>query len=229
MKQIISVIQQKGGVGKTTLAVHLAHEFRLQNPGMRVVVADADPQQSAYKWVTRGNANGSNGVTAVLVAADGDGKTLRQELEAIQADLVILDLPPAIESVSLRAALYADVILVPVGASALDIEAGQAAISVCRDATTMDKTKTYLIVPSKIRQSTAAGRELSTVLSSWGPIAKTSIGLRVALADAATGGHGICDFAPNSPAHQEITALAAEVAELLRRKANGSAQTAIAS
>ena len=228
MKQVISIIQQKGGVGKTTLAVHLAHELRAQTPGLRVAIADADPQQSALKWIARGQSNGVNGLMAVQVAADGDGKHLKQELDAIDADVVIIDLPPAIESVSLRAALYANVILVPVGASALDIEAGKAAIDVCKEALNLDSSKTYLIVPSKIRQSTAAGRELATVLKSWGPIARTSVGLRVAFADAATGGQGITTYEPNSAAHQEIADLAKEITELLRRKSNGIAQTALA-
>ncbi len=229
MKQVISIIQQKGGVGKTTLAVHLAHELHARTPGLRVAIADADPQQSAFKWIARGQANGVEGVTAVHVAADGDGKHLRRELEEIDADLVIIDLPPAIESVSLRAALYADVILVPVGASALDIEAGRAAIDVCEEALGLDSSKAYLIVPSKIRQSTAAGREIASVLKTWGPVARTSLGLRVALADAATAGLGISDYAPSSSAHREVAALAEEVIELLRRKSNGTAQAALAS
>lgn len=229
MKQVISIIQQKGGVGKTTLAVHLAHELRAHTSGLRVAVADADPQQSAFKWISRGQANGVQGVSAVQVAADGDGKHLRREIDNIDADLVIIDLPPAIETVSLRAALYADVILVPVGASALDIEAGQAAIDVCEEALALDKTKAFLLVPSKVRQSTAAGRELGTVLKTWGPVARTSIGLRVALADAATAGHGINDYSPNSEAHREIASLAKEVTEILRRKSDGTAQTSLAS
>jgi len=229
MKQVISIIQQKGGVGKTTLAVHLAHELRAQTPGLRVAIADADPQQSACKWIARGQANGIDGITAVHVAADGDGKHLRREIEEIKADLVIIDLPPAIETVSLRAALYADVILVPVGASALDIEAGRAAIDVCQEALDLDSSKAYLIVPSKIRQSTAAGREIASVLKTWGPVARTSLGLRVALADAATAGQGINDYAPSSSAHREVAALAKEVTELLRRKSNGITQAALAS
>ena len=229
MKQVISVIQQKGGVGKTTLAVHLAYELSAQSPGLRIAIADADPQQSAFKWVTRGHASGASGVTAVAVATDGTGRLLKQEIDAIDADLVIIDLPPAIESVSLRAAFYANVILVPVGASALDIEAGKAAIDVCREAISLDNTKSYLIVPSKIRQSTAAGREIAAVLKSWGPISKTSVGLRVALADAATGGQGITTYEPKGAAHQEIAELAKEVTELLRRKPNAIAQAALAS
>ena len=87
MKQIISIIQQKGGVGKTTLTVHLAHELRAQNPTWRIAIADADPQQSATKWVARGKLSQDVGIDAYTVAADGEGKHLRKELEAIDADV----------------------------------------------------------------------------------------------------------------------------------------------
>ena len=174
MKQIISIIQQKGGVGKTTLTVHLAHELRAQNPSWRIAIADADPQQSATKWVARGKLTQDVGIEAYTVAADGEGKHLRKELEAIDADVVLVDLPPAIESVSLRAALYAHLMLVPVGASALDIEAAKAAIDVCEEAQGLDGSKKFLIVPSKVRSSTAAGRELRTVLSQWGQVSEST-------------------------------------------------------
>ena len=215
MKQIISVIQQKGGVGKTTLTVHLAHELRAQNPTWRIAIADADPQQSATKWVARGKLTQDIGIDAYTVAADGEGKHLRKELEAIEADVVLVDLPPAIESVSLRAALYAHLMLVPVGASALDIEAAKAAIDVCEEAQGLDGTKKFLIVPSKVRSSTAAGRELRTVLSQWGQVSETTLGLRVAYSDAATTGEGISSYAPSSAAHKEMTELAREVTAIL--------------
>lgn len=215
MKRIISVIQQKGGVGKTTLTVHLAHQLRLQNPNKRVAIADADPQQSASKWVKRGKVAGVCDIDAYTVAADGEGKYLRKELQAIDADLILVDLPPAIESVSLRAALYANLMLVPVGASALDIEAAKAAIDVCEEALGLDQQKQFLIVPSKVRSSTAAGRELRSVLSQWGQVSETTLGLRVAYSDAATTGEGICTYAPSSPAHMEMQNLAIEVTQLL--------------
>ena len=215
MKQIISVIQQKGGVGKTTLTVHLAHELRVQNPNWRIAIADADPQQSATKWVARGKLMNDSGIDAYTVAADGEGKHLRKELEAIDANVVLIDLPPAIESVSLRAALYAHLMLVPVGASALDIEAAKAAIDVCEEAQGLDGTKKFLIVPSKVRSSTAAGRELRTVLSRWGQVSETTLGLRVAYSDAATTGEGINSYAPSSAAHQEMKKLAREVTVIL--------------
>jgi chromosome partitioning protein len=221
MRQIISVIQQKGGVGKTTLAVHLAHELRARQPDLKVTVADADPQQSASNWIARGERNGCSGVGGVVVAADGDGKNLKRELEAIDADIIIVDLPPAIESVSLRAALYANLILIPVGASALDIEAGRAAVDVSEEALGMDSSKQFLLVPSKVRSSTAAGKELRSILSGWGPVARTDIGLRVAFSDAATTGQGIAQYAPDSAAHNEIKTLAEEATQILWRMRHG--------
>lgn len=213
--QVVSLIQQKGGVGKTTIAVHLAHQLQQDYPSKRVAVADADPQQSARKWLMRGQQAGCDEISAVAVAQDGEGKSLRKELALIDADLVLVDLPPAIAAVSLRAALYANLMLVPVGASALDLEAARAAIEVCEEAVAIAPHKKYLLVPSKVQQSTAAGRELRSVLQKWGPVTRTSIGLRVAYADAATAGVCIGVHAPNTTAHQEIQSLAREVAESL--------------
>lgn len=215
MKQVISVIQQKGGVGKTTLTVHLAHELKRLRPKLKVAIADADPQQSSTKWIMRGKSNGVNGIDVQPVAHDGEGKRLKKELSSIEADLVLVDLPPAIESVSLRAALYADLMLVPVGASALDIEAARAAIDVCEEAIDLDERKKMLLIPSKVRTNTKAGKELRSVLSGWGPVSKATIGLRIHFSDAATAGEGIGTYAPNSAAHKEIKQLAKEIAAIL--------------
>ena len=210
-KIIISVIQQKGGVGKTTLTVHLAHMLAALRPKWRVAVADADPQQSASQWISRGTSLGVSGVQGVQVATDGEGKLLRKELTSIDADIVVIDLPPAIESISLRAALYADIMLIPVGASTLDIEAAEAAVNVCMEAIELDARKKMILVPSRIRSATASAKELRPILEKWGTVSKTSLSLRVAFSDAATSGEGIHSFAPSSPADQEMFQLTQEV------------------
>ncbi|MGC1953034.1 MAG: ParA family protein [Gammaproteobacteria bacterium] len=213
--RVISLIQQKGGVGKTTISVHLAHELKAMEPNKRVVVADADPQASATKWVQRGRANGYNGVDVVAVATDGTGKGLREELLRTKADIVVLDLPPSIEAVSLRGALYADLMLVPVGASALDLESADKALEVCEEAIQLDAKKSFLLVPSKVDRRTSAGRELRDALGKRGPIAGTSIHLRVDYADAATMGCGVGEYAPDSDAHKEMRMLATETLKAL--------------
>jgi chromosome partitioning protein len=213
--KIISVIQQKGGVGKTTLAINLAHELKAQFPLLRIVVADADPQKSASRWVARGIRNGVEGITAKAVAEDGDGISLRKELAALDAHLIILDLPPSVSNLSLRAALYSNLMLVPVGASVLDVEAMKAAVDVCEEGILTDKSKSFLIVPTKMQSTTTAGRELREVLKKLGPVSKSGMGLRVAYADAATRGEGITTFAPGSAAHEEVKAIAKEASKIL--------------
>ena len=117
----------------------------------------------------------------------------------INSDIVIVDLPPAIESLSLRAALYSDLMLVPVGASILDMEAAEEAIRVCEEAVDLDKKKQFLLIPTKVQGSTTAGKDLKKVLAKWGPVSTTGMGLRISFADAAMQGMGINHYAPNSP------------------------------
>ena len=214
-KVIISVIQQKGGVGKTTLSVHLAHMIADLRPKWKVIVADADPQHSALQWVERGISHGFTSVSGMAIAQDGEGKTLRKELQEIEADVVVIDLPPAIESISLRAALYADIMLVPVGASPLDIEAAQAAVNVCQEAMDLDPRKKMLLVPSRLRNGTAAARELRPVLEKWGSVSQATLSLRVAYSDAAVSGEGIQTYAPQSDAHREVVYLTHEVLSMI--------------
>jgi len=218
-KVILSVIQQKGGAGKTTLAVHLAHMIAELRPGWRVAVADADPQRSASQWLARGAARGVGGARGVVIAEDGEGKQLRAELNAIEADVVLIDLPPAIESLSLRAALYADVMLVPVGASTLDLEAARAAVNVCQEAMALDPRKQMLLVPSRVRAGTSSARELRPALARWGRVSDVSVSLRVAYSDAATSGEGINTFEPEGQGFIEFVRLASEVLALVEGSA----------
>lgn len=213
MAKVISVLQQKGGVGKTTISVHLAAQIKEYFPHLRVALADADPQRSATIWLGKGN--GRAGVSVFSVAVDGEGKNLKHELAQIDADVLIVDLPPAVASVSMRAALYSDLMLVPVGASALDIEAAKTAISVCKEAMDLDPKKQFLIVPNRIQLNTASGRELRSVLQKWGPVSEATLCLRVAYADSVMHGIGINQFAPGSTAYQEIGILAEEVVKIL--------------
>jgi chromosome partitioning protein len=212
--RVITVLQQKGGVGKTTIAVHLATQIKELFPDLKVALADADPQKSATVWLSSGTED--CGVSVHQVASDIEGKRLMDELSSIDADLVIVDLPPAIAAISMRAALYSDLILVPVGASALDIEAARHAVDVCKEAIALDPTKQFLLIPNRVQMNTAAGRELRTVLGKWGPVSKATLCLRVAYADAVMLGVGINSFAPGSPAYQEIGLLAEEVIHLLK-------------
>ena len=213
MAKIITILQQKGGVGKTTTAVNLAAALASMHSALSVAVADADQQGSATLWINRGK--GAMGVTVHPVAGDGDGRNLRSELEAIKADIIIIDLPPALEAVSLRAAIRADLLLVPTGASVVDLAATRAAVSICKEALETNSQKRYLLVPNRVQHNTASGRELRTALAAWGPVSEATLTLRVAFSEAAGVGLGVTQYAPGSPAAQEIGMLAEEVSKIL--------------
>ena len=114
---IVALLNQKGGVGKTTLALHLAG--RWAGKGRRVLVVDADPQGSALDWSEQRASLGHPRLFGVLGLPR---ETLHRELPAIAADVdhVIVDGAPRIAGVARSALLAADVVLVPATPSPLD-------------------------------------------------------------------------------------------------------------
>ncbi len=116
MKTIL-VASSKGGVGKTTIASHLAAHAALA--GQRTVLVDADPQASSTRWAQR-----RAGLESAVLPIDGtSGKAWRRTLPA-GSDIAIVDAPAGAMAADLGAFLdSADAILVPVLPSALDIEA----------------------------------------------------------------------------------------------------------
>lgn len=217
--KVVGIIQQKGGAGKTTIAVNLAHQMKEFFPKLNVALLDADVQQSAIGWLKRGEKKGRKlTIEAISSILEGDNKSLRKKLQGIKADIAIIDCPPSVEDVALKTALVSDIMLIPICASALDIEASRPALDVCKEALEMDPKKKYLLIPSKVQKSTGAGKEIRAVLKKLGPVSKTSLGLRVAMADAVAVGEGINTYAPNSAAHDEIKALTKEICKLINLK-----------
>jgi chromosome partitioning protein len=112
---IIVVVGNKGGTGKTTLALNLAAGL-LRNDS--VVVIDADPQQSAYQWRLVGDDR--PGLPAVVAAAHGLEQTLGALRETHQH--VVVDCPPSIKAPQTEAALrLAECALIPVQPSPMDL------------------------------------------------------------------------------------------------------------
>ena len=127
--QIIAIVNQKGGVGKTSLAMNLA--WFLHTAGGRTVVLDADPQGSATRWAAA--QNGSWGVEVRSVDAERDIALVSRDLESIAAktgaEFAVFDCPPELRTATEVALLLADVSLIPVTPSPLDIWAAEAAVT----------------------------------------------------------------------------------------------------
>ena len=114
---IIALVSQKGGVGKTTLALHLATAFTQHDYG--VVVLDLDPQASAAEWKDYREAE-LPGVQSIQPARL---ERVLTEAKAIGADIVILDTAPHSDGPALDAARRADLVLVPTQPSIIDLRA----------------------------------------------------------------------------------------------------------
>ena len=116
--KIVSLVSQKGGVGKTTLAMNLA--VLAEKRGYATVVFDLDPQASITKWKDK---RGPETPPDVVPAQQGRLKTLLALAQKQGAQLVIIDTAGSADSAALAAAEVADLILVPARPNGLDLEA----------------------------------------------------------------------------------------------------------
>ena len=133
LSKVITISQQKGGSGKTTLAVHLALAF-IKYHNLKVAVIDTDPQGSLGKWFmirTEKKVSNENLTfkTASLWGAQYESKTLKKD-----HDIVIIDTPPKIESDARPSIESADLVLIPVAASHVDFWATGAIVEIAKKA-----------------------------------------------------------------------------------------------
>jgi chromosome partitioning protein len=128
---IIAFLNQKGGVGKTTLAMHLAAELSCSR--YQVMVIDADPQGSALDW---SQARQRAGLPRLFGVVGIPRETLHQEVPAIAriVDHVVIDGPPRVTALARSAILAADVVLIPVQPSPYDVWACTDIVSLVREA-----------------------------------------------------------------------------------------------
>ncbi|HLJ49188.1 MAG TPA: ParA family protein [Bryobacteraceae bacterium] len=213
---ILAVAGRKGGIGKSTIAGNLAAE--LTEMGWGVIAIDADPQHSLALWAAQGD-----GVLSRIVhkLKDSSADSLRAKVRSLNnaGDLIVLDTPPGMPELTFQAALLADLMLLPCGASPLDLFAMKEALSLALRARAERRSKKPRIrlVPSRVPANTILGRSLSESLEKMGKKVLPPIGQRIAVAEAVTSGLTMMEYAPNSPARTEFFELARAVDKILRR------------
>jgi chromosome partitioning protein len=213
MSKLIAILNQKGGCGKTTIAMNLAASFTVL--GHSSVVLDADPQQSATLW-----AQQSNTLPFKVHAIDMEtgARKVKSSIQTLtgNVDIAILDLPPELKEPAMLACILADIVIIPVKPSPLDLWAGRAAVELAKDAQELrhQNQPAMVLLPSCVKTGTRMAKDINTALSKIGEqIAPVHITERVALAECAMLGETIYSYDHDNPACQEFTELAQFIAK----------------
>jgi chromosome partitioning protein len=201
---VITIAQQKGGAGKTTLAIHLALTFA--SWGRRVAILDIDPQASVASWFRLRSARPGNAPAIDAVALAGWRVAAEAERQARAHDIVLIDSPPHAETEARLAVRAARLVLVPVQPSPMDFWATKPTLDLAR----AEKVPALLVLNRVPARSSLTGAMLEAFRSLDVPLAAAQIGNRVALAASLNEGQGILDYDRSSLAAAEIAALAEE-------------------
>jgi len=197
--RVLVIASQKGGVGKSTLAVHLATEAVAQKK--RALILDLDPQGSAMEWANRRgdlppDVSGANPASVA------------KEIERARAegyDLVVIDTAPHADHAALQAARVADLVAIPCRPSTFDIAAISATLDLCRLA---NKPAVVVLNAAPIRSRVTAEAE-EAINEKGGKVSPVIIRQRVAFQHCMIDGRTAAEYEPSGAAADEITRLMA--------------------
>ena len=211
MPKVIAILNQKGGVGKTTIAVHLATALARKN--FKVLLLDADPQGSALDWSAARKDPQAFPVAGLPKAS------LHKELPALAANYqyVVIDGPPRVYDVARSAIMASDLVIVPVQPSPYDVWAAKEIIDLLEEASVYKPSLKKVFVINRKIANTAIGRDVVEALRDYSlPVLRNSLCQRVPFAESATQGLTVYELDPDMLASREMTALADEILEVLR-------------
>lgn len=213
MKTLI-ILAQKGGSGKTTLAVHMAVCAARQK--RRTALIDIDPQGSAFNW----NESRDEGRKLDAAKAEvGQIPALLQQAKDGGIDLAIIDTAPHSDSAAAIAAQYADLVLIPCRPARFDLDAIASTVQIA-----MVAKKSAAVVINAAPRGKLAG-EARVALERQGiTVIDTVLHQRVAYSHAVIDGRSVHEYEPNGKAAAEIDELYNHITRLLGyRQARGKA------
>ena len=210
MPKIVAVVNQKGGVGKTTIATNTASQ--LHSTGQKVILVDLDPQGSSTDWA---DAREGEDIFPVIRM----GKSIARDLPKVcrDYDWVIIDGAPQVSELAAAAIRAADLVLIPVQPSPYDVWA-------CADIVELIKTRQEVtdgepkaaFIISRAIKGTNLSREVSEVLDGYGlPVLQNRTTQRVQYAETAKTGGSVLDLDNDHQARFEIRMIAKELEKVM--------------
>jgi len=203
--KIITVAQQKGGAGKTTVVAQLATVYAAQKKNVALV--DIDPQASLTSWFAERKR--SLGEDNSLLLASVGGWRLKGELDRLQQDfdVILVDAPPHAQTESNIAIRYADLLVIPVQPSPMDVWATAPTFKQAKK----EKTDAIILLNRIPPRGKLLDKIKAMLEEDDRPMLKSTLGNRVAFASSMIDGLGVIESDKRSSAAAEIKSLAKEI------------------
>lgn len=218
--RVIAVVNQKGGAGKTTVAMQLGGTLGRQ--GRKVLVVDADPQGTASRWAA--SAQDSSPFPATVISLAAAGGKLHREVKKLRGDydFIVIDGPPAADSpLAESALLVADLALVPVIPSPLDLWASIGIKQAIERASDINEELAARLLVNQCQPNVNLARDVLELLGEFGiPLLQTQLHQRTAYRESAVFGQVVAELGSKAlSAAQEVDRLVDEVKALLKKGA----------
>ena len=212
MAQIITIAQQKGGTGKTTIAAHIAVSFA--QTGRRVAIIDIDPQGSLSRWHALREKKFGIGYTGLYFVASS-GWRIEGVINNLQnkMDYIIIDAPPHTETESKSAIRASTLVIVPMQPSPTDLWATEATINFAKSENIPAK-----ILINRYNPTSKISKEIIRQLNT--EVFKNTIGNRVAFSSCFLTGVTVTETQPNSSAAIEIKNFVKEILDITETAAD---------
>ncbi|MGF7163078.1 chromosome partitioning protein [Rhodoligotrophos appendicifer] len=207
--RIITLAQQKGGSGKTTIAAHLAVAFHLQ--GLRVAIVDVDPQGSLGEWFEARERRMADDAGLSFRTASGWGARRAARALARDFDIVVVDTPPKSDVEAKSAIETANLVVVPIQPTHVDLWATKPTLDLIGQVQVPS-----LLILNRVLSRVSLTGEMAAAMAEFGhPAASNTIGNRVGFAASMGEGSTLLEREPGSKGSAELQAVALEVIDHL--------------